>query len=186
MEKTVQDLEMQALLKCSEMIEKLTSESRERVLKYLLSRYGTSEQSSMQPVSEEPIVNRSSVSAKLLPKKIKGLKRTPNSYTLIPLNLYPSNAESLKGFYEKFNATNFFEKNLIYAYYLEKVLMMGEVTIDHMYTCYKQTNQKVPGNLYQSLIDTRNRKGWVDTRDMEDIKVTVTGENYVEHDMPKN
>lgn len=183
---SIQDLEIQALSKCSETIEKLSGESRERVLKYLISRFGSSLANAQSIVPEESLIGKPALAlGKAQVKKGKLLKRTPNSYTMLSLNLYPSNSESLKAFYEKHNATNFFEKNLIYAYYLEKILGLELVTIDHIYTCYKQTNQKVPGNLYQSLIDTRNRKGWLDTRDMDNLKVNVTGENYIEHEMPK-
>ena len=41
----------------------------------------------------------------------------------------------------------------------------------------------MPGNLYQNLIDTKNKRGWISTSNMDDLTVTVPGENYLEHDM---
>ena len=54
-----------------------------------------------------------------------------------------------------------------------------------MYTCYKEVGQKVPKNLYQSIVDTKKNKGWIESSDMGNIFVSVIGENYVEHDMKK-
>ena len=58
--------------------------------------------------------------------------------------------------------------------------------MDSVYTCYKHIKKiKVPGNLYQSLADTKNKNGWIDTSNMDELKVTIPGENYLEHDMQK-
>ncbi|MFS2769239.1 hypothetical protein [Bacteroides uniformis] len=56
---------------------------------------------------------------------------------------------------------------------------------EFLYTCYKEVGQKVPKNLYQSIIDTKKNKGWIESSDMGNIFVSVIGENYVEHDMKK-
>jgi len=50
---------------------------------------------------------------------------------------------------------------------------------------YKDVKAKVPAKLYQSLIDTRNRKGTVITDSMDDIRIGTVGENFVEKDLPR-
>jgi hypothetical protein len=41
----------------------------------------------------------------------------------------------------------------------------------------------VPGALRQSLLDTSFKKGWIDTKSMENITITTHGENLVEHEL---
>jgi hypothetical protein len=43
---------------------------------------------------------------------------------------------------------------------------------------------KVPVDIAQAVRNTSNRKGWLDSSDAEDLKVTTSGENFVEHDLP--
>ncbi|RKT49855.1 zinc ribbon domain-containing protein [Coprobacter fastidiosus] len=109
-----------------------------------------------------------------------------NSYSIEgSLNLNPSDNESLKSFIGKFKASNGFQYNLLFAYYLQKVIGKTNINANHIYTCYKNVGVKIPNNLYQSLVDTKNKKGWIDTSDMNNITVTISGENCVEQDLKK-
>lgn len=106
-------------------------------------------------------------------------KQLPN------LDLRPVGKESLKDFYQKYQEYGIkssFEKNVLYVYYLENVLWITAITMDHIFTCYKETEQKIP-LLYQSLIDTKNAKGWIDLSDMGAIKTTRKWTNYIEFDI---
>jgi len=68
---------------------------------------------------------------------------------------------------------------------MERVLKITDIGINHVYTCYKNVGEKVPGNLYQSLVDTKNLKGWIESKDINNLKITIAGENHVEHDYPR-
>ena len=92
---------------------------------------------------------------------------------------------SLRDFHSQKQPKEFAEHNALFVYYLSKVKELTGITPNHIYTCYKEVNQRVPGAFYQSLLDTTRRKGWLDTSNTEDIKVTTVGENFVEHDLPK-
>lgn len=94
--------------------------------------------------------------------------------------------ESLKDFFGLYEAKTNFERNLIFVYYLKQKLALTNITVDHVFSCYRDVpGIKSPEALRQSLIDTNNRRGWVDTSNTDDIKVTITGVNYLEHDLPK-
>jgi hypothetical protein len=55
-----------------------------------------------------------------------------------------------------------------------------------VYTCYRHIpGTKTPTQLKQSLYDTSQRKAWIDTNSLDDIKIEQAGINYFEHDMPK-
>lgn len=120
-------------------------------------------------------------------------KKKPQQSTKTPkivpdLNLRPNDGkDSLDIFYASLSIKNSSkEQNLVFIYYMQKILGLTRISMDSVYTCYKHIKKiKVPGNLYQSLADTKNKKGWIDTSNMEELKVTIPGENYLEHDMQK-
>lgn len=92
---------------------------------------------------------------------------------------------SLKAFYKEKNPSKYFEKNAVFAYYLKKIAKIQNINRNHIYTCYKDVKSKGPENLNQSLLDTAHHKGWIDTSNMDDMQVSIRGENFVEHDLPK-
>lgn len=127
-----------------------------------------------------------------LPKEdIQNIKKAkPNkkliSYQIIQtLNLKPIGKKNLVAFFKEYPAKNNFECNLVFVYYLEKILGEKSIGINHIYTCYKEVGQKVPGNIYQSIVDTRKSKGWIESANMDSITVSVVGENYLEYDLKK-
>jgi hypothetical protein len=94
--------------------------------------------------------------------------------------------KSLRDFYKQYAPENNMENNLIFAYYLQHEIEFPRVTIDCIFTCYRNISSlKVPRALTQSLVDTAKHKGWLDTSSLSDIKVPVAGMNYIEHDMKK-
>lgn len=117
-----------------------------------------------------------------------GKSKTSNkslSYQIMQtLNLKPAGKKSLVDFSSEFSPKSNFEYNLLFVYYLDKVLNEKNISVNHLYTCYKELGLQVP-NIYQSIADTKRRKGWIDTKDMNDLKVPITGENYLEHNMKK-
>lgn len=114
--------------------------------------------------------------------------RKPISSTLQivrDLILKPSGKQSLKDFYSTFEVKSGYDKNLIFIYYMSKILEMNGITVNHVYTCYKDVGEKFPTQLLQNLRDTKRDKGWIETSDSDNIKVSPVGEMYLEHDMPK-
>jgi hypothetical protein len=90
---------------------------------------------------------------------------------------------SLKEFYSQKNPRSNYERNAVFCYYLIKIKEVKPIGINHIYTCYKEVKQKV-GDIVVSLSETSG-KGWLDTSNMNDIKLSLRGENLVEYDLPK-
>lgn len=195
------DKELEAIVKCHELMKDLDDDSKLRVFKYLLDRYNLvptnsafESNSAPQPtlasleaseVIEEEIKHKPT-KKKTTSTKPKSSGRSIKSYSLITsLNLVSNGKESLKDFYAKYHTKSNFNKNIVILYYLTKIAEEGNIGINHIYTCYKHLSQKVP-NIYQSLLDTKNRKGWIDTSNTDDLKVTIAGENYIEHEIATN
>jgi hypothetical protein len=68
---------------------------------------------------------------------------------------------------------------------LKTELGVSNVTLSHVFTCFKDAHWRVPPDLANALALTAHRKGWVDTRDTDDLSVTTHGENLIEHDLPR-
>ncbi|WP_439473700.1 hypothetical protein [Algoriphagus formosus] len=196
------DKELEAIVKCHEHLKDLDNDSRMRVFRYLLDRYGlvpavgaTAEHSPLLSESQDPEVVNQSSSVSKEPKISKPKSKTTStrsnksgssqSYSLVTsLNLVSAGSKSLKDFFAEYDAKNNFDYNIIILYYLKNELTDIEVSVNHIYTCYKHLGLKVP-NITQSLRDTKNRKGWIDTSNSDDLKVTIAGENYIEHEISK-
>jgi hypothetical protein len=57
------------------------------------------------------------------------------------------------------------------------------VTLDHIYTCYKEMNRKPNDKFRQSFIDTKNRQGWIEFEENK-LDISHRGVIFVEHDLP--
>jgi hypothetical protein len=114
-------------------------------------------------------------------------KKKPASYSIVKdLDLSAKkNKQSLRDIFKLKSPSSNMEKNIVFTYYLQKIASVEGITPGHIYSCYKDVNMKVPGALEQSLLDTSHLKGWLDTSNLNDIKVATPGENFVEHDLPK-
>lgn len=119
----------------------------------------------------------------------RGKPRQPKKETLSivkELNLAgQGDKPSLKDFFSKYNVVSNLERNLIFVYYLQNVAQEKPITSNHIFTCYRNTNVKIPGAFIQILRDTASKKGWIDTSSLDDIGLTTQGINHVEYEMTK-
>ncbi len=136
--------------------------------------------------TKKEMVNSDNKNTQSNPKVRKFSKS--NTFSIIKdLNLKPKDKKTLRDFYQEKSPLSNIESNAVFVYYLEKVLNLTGITIDHIFSCYKEVNLRTPMNLRQSIFDTASsRYGYLDTSNMQDIKVIVRGENLVEHDLPRS
>lgn len=148
-------------------------------------------QENFEPV-DEPVVQPEAVSVAPAhkPRRAKngggkvGNKRKESYQIVKDLDLSAKgNKEALKDFYSKKSPSTAMEKSAVFVYYLQKIAGTKGIGVNHIYTCYKNVNEKVPGALRQSLLDTSSRKGWIDTKSMENITITTQGENLIEYEL---
>ena len=119
--------------------------------------------------------------------KIKKRTAAPAPQLLKDLDLSGKGKKSsLKEFYRKYTAKSYFEKNLVFCYYLQEEIKKTPITVDHVFTCYRHIPRiKVPKAFVQSLLDTSSRKGWLDTSSLDNITVPIGGTNHLENDLPE-
>lgn len=143
--------------------------------------------SEIQTVSDTKVVPKK-VTLKAAPTKNSSKsksKKEPEFLKNLDLSVGSEN-ESLKDFYAKYDHKSNYERNLIFVYYIQHILHEDKITLDHLFTCYRNVGQKIPKALEQSMRDTSKEKGWVDIDDLENIKVPVAGMNHIVHDLAKN
>lgn len=100
------------------------------------------------------------------------------------LNLKPDGKQSLRDFYAEKAPSKQWSQIVAFIYYLEKVLQVESITANHVFSCFKDVGVRAPSDTVAAIRKTANRYGFVDSSKQSQLKVTVPGENYVEHDLP--
>jgi hypothetical protein len=111
-------------------------------------------------------------------------KRKGGPTTVKDLDLAPKGKDSLKDFAEKKKPKTNHDRNVVSVYYLQKIAGIDAVSVNHVFTCFKDMGWREPANLANSLALTANRKRYLDTSNLDDIRLTPAGRNHVEHDLP--
>lgn len=134
--------------------------------------------------SKEPATTPETEQRKTTRRSTKRKRTTP---TLVKdLDLRPKEQKSFKDFIDDKAPTNNYERQAVSIYYLEKILDLQSVTSDHVFTAFREAGWRIPSDFRNSLATTASHKGWIDSSDMENLTVTTSGINAVEHDLPKS
>ena len=152
--------------------------ARDRVLKWAWDKY------SSKPTSIENSSPKTSKASKII-KKTKSASKTKTNFSIVKdLNLKPEEGKSFQDFVNTKLPKTGYEKSLVAVYYLKEILGIKNISVNHVFTCYKDANWRVPADLYNNLAKTASSHGWIDTSNMDDIRVTTQGENYINFDLP--
>jgi hypothetical protein len=92
----------------------------------------------------------------------------------------------LAEFLEEKKPKNAFERNAVFVYYLQRVAGIPNITLQHIYTCYRYAGLKPPIAFRQSIVDTSYKKQWLNTASLHSIALTMKGTTFVEHDLPSH
>lgn len=111
-------------------------------------------------------------------------KISTNLKVLTDLNLRPKDKISLKDFAENYSIKSGEELSLLVIYYLKEKLN-ETVTLNHIYSCYKELGKKIPQYFKQTLTNQKNNRNWIDVDDWNNIKFTIPGMNQMEHELKK-
>ena len=80
----------------------------------------------------------------------------------------------------KFPITNE-ERNIVFLYYLQHMLKIKPITVNHIYTCYRAAKIRAPLKI-ESNFDQHN---WIRMAKNGNITLSKIGKNYVEKQLPK-
>lgn len=181
------ELEIDALKSVVDTLDTLDAEARVRVLNWVNSKYLGTTNPSPKPANDLAQKTEQLYST---PQKSKPTKSKPPKKSKIiikqvkELNLHPSGKKSAQDFVTEKQPTNVKQKCVVALYYLLKILELEKAGIDHIYTFFKGVSWPTPSN-FANTLHQAGTEGWLDTKDSTDYKVTSSGENVVEHNLPK-
>lgn len=192
---TTETTELEALLShMPQIAEAVNAFASETVQQQAFEALIASASSAVPSSSKSAAKRRASVeeeSPKKRPRKsgstgAKTPKRTKRAgpQVLKDLDLRPPKKKSLKDFVGEKKPTISYDRNVVSLYYLENELGITPVTLAHIYTCYHEMNWRLPTDFANSLAVTSSQKRYMDTSNMDDIKLTPSGLNRVVHDLP--
>lgn len=92
---------------------------------------------------------------------------------------------SFKAFYEEKKPETKAEFNALAIYYLKILLKGAVVTLDQVYTCYKEVSFKPADYFKQSFRDAKSQHGYLEYDDNWNLIIPHRGISFVEHDLPK-
>jgi hypothetical protein len=144
---------------------------------------GTKSREAKEPQTR---ANKRTASRKKTADGQKTSRRSGGPKQLKDLDLAPRGKVSLKDFVDEKKPKTNHDRNVVSVYYCARILEVDAVTVDHVFTCYRDMNWRLPGgnNFNNSLALTASRKRFLDTSDGDNITLTSKGTNYVEHDLP--
>lgn len=101
------------------------------------------------------------------------------------VNFHPEGEPDFREVVKEKKPSTHRDKCLLAVYYMKMILGLPKVSHEHVKEAYRNATWKFPSSLKNTLSQTSGKEGWLDTSDMNDITLTLTGENRVEHDMPE-
>jgi hypothetical protein len=115
----------------------------------------------------------------------KTARRRSSSATWVKgLDLAPKGKQSFGEFVAEKNPKSQHDRSAASVYYLTEIAEIAPVTSNHVYTCYRDQNWDMPPDLRTSLFLTASKKGFIDTSNLEDIKIEPRGVNRIERGLP--
>ena len=109
-----------------------------------------------------------------------GLGLVPN------LNFMPDGQQTLKQFLIEKKPKNDMETTLAVVFYMRHIMAVSKVGPDHVLTAYKEAEKAVPVDVRQTIRNVKSKKMWLNFDELEDVKTTTQGENFVQHKMGKS
>lgn len=119
-------------------------------------------------------------------KARKATKGKQTGWTFLKdLDLRPAGKQSLEAFAEEKQPSSNEDKYAVVVYYFSEIAELTAVSTNHVGSAFRLMKAwREPGDVSASLRITSSRKGTLDTSNLENIKITPTGRNFVEHELP--
>lgn len=106
---------------------------------------------------------------------------------LVPdLEFRPDGRQSLKAFVDDKNPKNDIETILATVHYMQHVMRLAKIGPSHVMTAFKEVGKAVPADLRAGIRHIKRSRMLLNFTDIEDVRMTTQGDNFVEHDMGKS
>jgi len=101
------------------------------------------------------------------------------------LNLRPTDKISLTDYIKNYEIKSNADRIIVIINYLQEILKVGTVTIDHIYTAFFVLKCRIPSSFYQVVVNTKSRSNLIDFDKVTDIKLSTQGLNRLRLDITK-
>ena len=153
---------------------------RNRILNWAWDKFSAEPKKST--VEEDTGSAKPKKPTKKLVKKIKTKAKTPPTPKYDKnLNLKPSGKKSFIDFAAEKKPTSNSHKIIVCVYYLSEEIKLPKINPNHIFTCFKVANWRIPKDLLSTLRESSSRTLGIDTSDPNNIRLTHMGENLVQH-----
>jgi hypothetical protein len=117
----------------------------------------------------------------------KHLNRQHVALPPIPVDLKGNqNKLGLREFYEQKRPLSHYEKTVVFVYYITRFNKQSEVKFGEILSCYDEVEEKKP-SIIDIVKNSIRYKGWLGLgSDKFSTVLTISGENFVGFDLPKN
>lgn len=106
---------------------------------------------------------------------------------LVPdLNFRPSDKPNLKTFVDEKDPKNDLETVIVTLHYMQHTMALTKMGPAHVMTAFKEIGKAIPIDLKQTIRNIKKSKMWLNFADIEDLRMTTQGDNYVEHELGKS
>jgi hypothetical protein len=111
---------------------------------------------------------------------------TKQSLPPVPVDLKANeNKIGLREFYAEKKPINHYEKTAVFVYYITKVNKQAEIKYGEILSCYEEVGEKKP-SITDIIKNSIRYKGWLEWGyDKFTTRLTISGENFVKFDLPK-
>lgn len=106
-----------------------------------------------------------------------GIKPVPD------IDFVPDGKQSLKGFFAEKDPKKDMEQVLVLVYYMHHTLALSAIGLGHILSAFKDVGKPVPVDLRSTVRNMKDKKVWLNFTDMDALRVTTQGDNYVEHEL---
>jgi len=126
-------------------------------------------------------------SAPLTPRKPRGTGNKVDrnaGLNLVPnLDFRPKDAQSLEAFMDEKSPKSDMELTLATVYYMQHTIELTKIGPSHVLTALRDVKKLIPVDVRQTIRNVKSKKMWLNYSDIDDIRTTTQGDNFVEHEM---
>jgi hypothetical protein len=101
------------------------------------------------------------------------------------VNFRPNGKTSLTDYVKSYGIKSNADRIVVIIQYLNDILDIKEVTLNHLYSGFWELKCKIPTAFYQIITNTKTREKFLDFTKITDIKLSIQGQNHVRFDLVK-
>jgi hypothetical protein len=164
----------------------LEPDAQARILAWANTKFGSS---AVSGPSSRPSATPAVARVKAPSKNKNGPSGTKRSKTTLKIDktidLFPTDKQSATEFAAEKAPSSIPQKGVIAVYYILEIIELEDAAVGQVAAFFQAVNWPLPADLPNAL-QQAGSKGWLDTKNSDDLKLTPLGYNLVRHELPQS